>query len=52
MICSGPAALPELVLQVENLTDEPEVEYARQEDRLVFHFLSGRTITVGLSTEF
>ena len=43
---------PELVLQVENVTNEPEVTRAGRAGRLGFHYLSGRTVTVGLSTEF
>jgi TonB-dependent receptor len=43
---------PELLVQVENLTNAPEVEYAGQPGHLAYHYLSGRTVTVGLSTEF
>jgi TonB-dependent receptor len=44
---------PTLLFQAENVTNEPEVEYAGgNEDRLLFHYLSGRTIGVGLSVEF
>ena len=40
------------MVQVENLTNEPEVEYAGgNEDHLSFHYLSGRTVSVGLSME-
>ncbi|MCS4195886.1 TonB-dependent receptor [Salinibacter ruber] len=45
-------AQPTLMVQVENLTNEPEVEYAGgNEDHLSFHYLSGRTVSVGLSME-
>lgn len=42
---------PELFLQIENLTNEPEVTYAGQESSLGFHYLSGTTTTVGLSVQ-
>jgi TonB-dependent receptor len=45
-------AQPTLLVQVENVTNAPEVEYAGQPGRLAYHYLSGRTVTVGLSTEF
>jgi hypothetical protein len=34
---------------VENLTDEPEVFYDGQPNHLAFHYLSGRTVTMGVS---
>jgi TonB-dependent receptor len=40
---------PELVVQVENLTDAAEVFYDGQPNNLAFHYLSGRTVTLGLS---
>ena len=40
---------PELMVQVENLTDAPEVFYDGQPNNLAFHYLSGRTVTLGLS---
>jgi len=42
---------PKLFVQVENLTNERELEYEGQPDldRLDSHFLSGRTVTLGLS---
>jgi TonB-dependent receptor len=43
---------PELLLQVENITNEPEVFQTGRASRLGFHYLSGRTLTVGVSTEF
>jgi TonB-dependent receptor len=43
---------PELLFQGENLTNAPEVQYAGQESHLAFHYLSGRTVTLGLSFEF
>ena len=43
---------PELLLQVENFTNEPEVFQTGRASRLGFHYLSGRTLTVGVSTEF
>ena len=44
---------PTLLFQVENVTNEPEVEYAGgNTSRLVGHYLSGRTVTVGVSTNF
>ena len=43
---------PTLLVQVENLTNEPEVQYGGgNEDRLLFHYLSGRTVTFGLSVQ-
>jgi TonB-dependent receptor len=43
---------PTLLVQVENLTNEPEVQYGGgNEDRLLFHYLSGRTVGVGLSVQ-
>jgi len=46
-------AQPTLMVQVENVTNAPEIEYAGgNEDRLSFHYLSGRTVSVGLSAEF
>jgi TonB-dependent receptor len=48
----GLLAQPTLMLQVENLTNAPEIEYAGgREDRLSFHYLSGRTVSLGLSVE-
>ncbi len=47
----GLLAQPTLMVQIENVTDAPEVEYEGQEENLGFHFLSGRTVTVGLSME-
>ena len=45
-------AEPTLMLQIENLTNAPEIEYAGgNEDRLSFHYLSGRTVSLGLSVE-
>ncbi|WP_263820825.1 hypothetical protein [Salinibacter sp.] len=50
---AGLLGKPELMFQVENATDAPEVEYAGgNEDRLNFHYLSGRTVTLGLSAQF
>jgi TonB-dependent receptor len=44
---------PTLLFQAENVTNEPEVEYAGgNEDRLLFHYLSGRTVGFGVSVEF
>ncbi|WP_263788073.1 TonB-dependent receptor [Salinibacter grassmerensis] len=43
---------PELILQVQNITNDPEVFQTGQTKRLGFHYLSGRTLTVGISTEF
>ena len=43
---------PTLMVQVENATNEPEVRYRGQEDHLGNHYLSGRTVTVGLSMKF
>ena len=43
---------PELLLQVQNITNEPEVFQTGRASRLGFHYLSGRTLTVGVSTEF
>lgn len=40
---------PEFFVQVENLTDAPEVFYDGQPEHLAFHYLSGRTVTLGLS---
>ncbi len=45
-------ARPELLLQVENITNAPEVIEVGPSRTLNFHYLSGRTVTVGLSTEF
>ena len=46
-------AQPTLMVQVENVTNAPEIEYAGgDEDRLSFHYLSGRTVSLGLSAEF
>jgi TonB-dependent receptor len=42
---------PELFVQVENLTNEPEVTYVGEESDLGFHYLSGTTTTVGLSVQ-
>jgi hypothetical protein len=40
------------MVQVENLTNAAEVEYAGgNEDNLSFHYLSGRTVSVGVSVE-
>jgi outer membrane receptor protein involved in Fe transport len=45
-------AQPTLMVQVENLTNAAEVEYAGgNEDNLSFHYLSGRTVSVGVSVE-
>ena len=43
---------PELLLQVQNITNEPEVFQTGRAKNLGFHYRSGRTVTVGLSTEF
>jgi len=43
---------PTVMFQVENATNEPEVEYEGRENALGFHFLSGRTFTLGLSAQF
>jgi TonB-dependent receptor len=43
---------PELLLQVQNITNEPEVFQTGQANTLGFHYRSGRTLTIGLSTEF
>ncbi|PQJ34908.1 TonB-dependent receptor [Salinibacter sp. 10B] len=44
---------PELLVQVENVTNEPEVEYAGGDtNRLSSHYLSGRAVAIGLSMEF
>jgi len=40
---------PELLLQVENFTNEPEVVRTGVARNLNFHYLSGRTVTLGLS---
>jgi TonB-dependent receptor len=40
---------PELLLQVENFTNEPEVIETGVANNLNFHYLSGRTVTLGLS---
>jgi TonB-dependent receptor len=49
----GLLAQPTLMVQVENVTNAPEIEYAGgDEDRLSFHYLSGRTVSLGLSAEF
>lgn len=48
----GLLAEPELIMQVENVTNAAEVEYAGVEDNLEYHFLSGRTLTIGLSASF
>ncbi|NBB88030.1 MAG: TonB-dependent receptor [Bacteroidetes bacterium] len=45
----GLLAQPTLMVQVNNATNEPEVSYTGQEDRLRSHYLSGRTVTLGLS---
>ncbi|WP_103028152.1 TonB-dependent receptor [Salinibacter altiplanensis] len=45
-------AQPTLMVQIENVTNEPEVEYEGQEENLGYHFLSGRTVTIGFSAEF
>ncbi len=49
---SGLLAEPELIMQVENVTNAAEVEYAGVADNLEYHFLSGRTVTIGLSASF
>ena len=43
---------PELMLQVENFTNEPEVFQTGRASNLGFHYLSGRTVTFGLSVEY
>ncbi|MEF8796645.1 MAG: TonB-dependent receptor [Salinivenus sp.] len=43
---------PELLLQVENITNQPEVTEVGPSRALNYHYLSGRTVTVGLTTEF
>jgi len=45
----GLLAQPTLMVQVNNATNEPEVSYTGREDRLRSHYLSGRTVTLGLS---
>jgi len=48
----GLLAQPTLMVQVNNATNEPEVSYTGQEDRLRSHYLSGRTVTLALSVTF
>lgn len=43
---------PEFLVQVENLMNVAEVEYDGQEDHLAYHYLSGRTVTIGFSASF
>ncbi len=43
---------PELMLNVENVTNLPEVYYAGQEDHLAYYYLSGRTVSLGYSMGF
>jgi len=49
---AGLLAEPTLMVQVNNATNEPEVSYTGQEDRLRSHYLSGRTVTLALSVTF
>lgn len=49
---NGLIAQPTLLVQVDNLINEPEIQYGGgNEDRLLFHNLSGRTVPLGLSME-